>query len=119
MTKEMLDKLCGDIKASGTDIILQLPCDRIAPLLGELSRMLPYISLTREEEGVGIAAGIALAGAKPLMIVQSSGMGNMVNAILSLTNVHSSACHGSRSAVKTPSARSTAAPVATGGFVSV
>ncbi len=88
MTKEMLDKLCGDIKASGTDIILQLPCDRIAPLLGALSGMLPYISLTREEEGVGIAAGIALAGAKPLMIVQSSGMGNMVNAILSLTKFY-------------------------------
>jgi sulfopyruvate decarboxylase subunit beta len=48
----------------------------------------PDIPLTREEDGVGIAAGAVLAGAKPVMIVQSSGIGNMVNALLSLTKYY-------------------------------
>jgi sulfopyruvate decarboxylase subunit beta len=44
-----------------------------------------HVPLTREEEGVGICAGAALAGRRPAMFVQSSGIGNMVNALLSLT----------------------------------
>ena len=43
------------------------------------------IGLTREEDGVGISAGAYLAGARPLVVIQSSGLGNMFNALLSLT----------------------------------
>ena len=34
---------------------------------------------------MGISAGAFLAGARPLIALQSSGLGNMLNAILSLT----------------------------------
>jgi sulfopyruvate decarboxylase subunit beta len=88
MVDNILDKICTDIQDAGVDLVLQLPCDRIAPLLGRLSERIPYFTLSREEEGVGIAAGISLTGAKSLMIVQSSGIGNMVNAILSLTQFY-------------------------------
>jgi sulfopyruvate decarboxylase subunit beta len=44
-----------------------------------------HVPLTREEEGVGICAGAALSGKLPAMFVQSSGVGNMLNALLSLT----------------------------------
>jgi sulfopyruvate decarboxylase alpha subunit len=39
---------------------------------------------TREEEAVGIAAGLYLGGAKPALLMQSSGLGNTLNAIGSL-----------------------------------
>jgi sulfopyruvate decarboxylase subunit beta len=57
-------------------------------LLYLITKQFNDIPLTREEEGVGIAAGAVLAGAKPMMIVQSSGLGNMVNALLSLTQFY-------------------------------
>jgi sulfopyruvate decarboxylase len=44
-----------------------------------------HVPLTREEDGVGICAGAALSGKRPAMFIQSSGMGNMINALLSLT----------------------------------
>ncbi len=88
MTNEALNKLCSDLESLGIDVVLELPCDRIAPLLYLISKNFPYIPLTREEDGVGIAAGVALAGAKPLMVVQSSGLGNMVNALMSLTKFY-------------------------------
>jgi sulfopyruvate decarboxylase subunit beta len=44
-----------------------------------------HVPLAREEEGVGISAGAALSGKRPAMFVQSSGVGNMINALLSLT----------------------------------
>jgi len=43
------------------------------------------VGLNREENGVGISAGVYLAGTKPLMIIQSTGLGNSLNAIMSLT----------------------------------
>jgi sulfopyruvate decarboxylase subunit beta len=46
------------------------------------------VPLTREEEGAGIAAGAALAGERPAIFVQSSGVGNMLNALLSLTQFY-------------------------------
>src|SRR5512139_2681556 len=47
-----------------------------------------HLPLTREEEGVGICAGAALAGRRPALFVQSSGLGNMINALLSLTQFY-------------------------------
>jgi sulfopyruvate decarboxylase alpha subunit len=39
---------------------------------------------TREEEALGIAAGLYLGGARPAVMMQSSGLGNSINAIASL-----------------------------------
>lgn len=37
--------------------------------------------ISREEEGVGIASGLALGRAKPLMIIQDNGVGNALTAL--------------------------------------
>ena len=39
---------------------------------------------TREEEAVGIAAGLYLGGVRPAVLFQSSGLGNAANALASL-----------------------------------
>jgi sulfopyruvate decarboxylase subunit beta len=41
--------------------------------------------MNREENGVGVSAGVYLAAGKPLMIIQSTALGNSINAIMSLT----------------------------------
>jgi sulfopyruvate decarboxylase subunit beta len=80
--------LIRTIRECGVDTILFLPCDRIRSLLARMEKDFFYLPLTREEEGVGIAAGMALAGRRPAMLVQSSGIGNMINALLSLTGFY-------------------------------
>ena len=82
------DRLIGILQNNGIDFLSTLPCDRIKVLLERVKKEFFHIPLTREEEGVGISAGIALAGKKPAMFVQSSGIGNMVNALLSLTGFY-------------------------------
>jgi sulfopyruvate decarboxylase beta subunit len=84
------DKLLGILKDAGVDFTCSLPCEKIKDLLDMLRleygrTSLPHVPLTREEEGVGICAGISLAGKRPAIFVQSSGVGNMINALLSLT----------------------------------
>lgn len=39
------------------------------------------VPLTTEEEGVGLAAGAWLGGAKAVLLMQSSGVGNLANAL--------------------------------------
>ena len=78
-------ELCEELKARGIDLVSSIPCDRARGLFFRLPEEFRHIGLTREEDGVGISAGACLAGARPLIAIQSSGIGNMLNALLSLT----------------------------------
>jgi sulfopyruvate decarboxylase alpha subunit len=53
-------------------------------LAGLAAREVSLRSLTREEECVGYAAGQRLAGKRPVVLMQSSGLGNAINALGSL-----------------------------------
>jgi sulfopyruvate decarboxylase subunit beta len=72
------------LKNNRIDIAATLPCDRIKCLLPLISKNIRTIPLTREENGVGICAGAYLGGSRPVMVIQSTGIGNMINALLSL-----------------------------------
>jgi sulfopyruvate decarboxylase subunit alpha len=82
-------KLYKAIKNSGIDLILHLPCIMLKNLLEliEEKNEIQHISITREEEGVGIAAGASLCGKIPALLIQNSGIGNSVNAIKSLLHL--------------------------------
>jgi len=72
------------MKQERIDFVATLPCDRTKNLLPLALQSFNSIELTREEDGLGICAGAYLAGAHPLMIIQSTGLGNMFNALASL-----------------------------------
>jgi sulfopyruvate decarboxylase subunit alpha len=82
-------KLYNAINSSGIDLILYLPCIMLKNLLEliEEKNEIKHISITREEEGVGIAAGAYLCGKIPALLIQNSGIGNSVNAIKSLLHL--------------------------------
>jgi len=82
------EELIGILKKAGVDFTSSLPCEKIKYLLEMVGREFFHVPLTREEEGVGISAGAALSGKRPAMFVQSSGIGNMINALLSLTGFY-------------------------------
>lgn len=82
------EELIGILKSNGVDFTSSLPCEKIKTLLEMIEDSFFHVPLTREEEGVGISAGAALSGKKPAMFVQSSGIGNMINALLSLTGFY-------------------------------
>lgn len=72
------------LKNNRIDLAATLPCDRIKALLPLVVKNIKTVSLTREENGVGICAGVYLGGGRPVMVIQSTGLGNMINALLSL-----------------------------------
>jgi sulfopyruvate decarboxylase subunit alpha len=74
------------IKDSGIDFITSVPCLLLKDILKIIDdkEEIIYLPVTREEEGVGIAAGAYLGGKKPAVLMQNSGLGNSINAIISL-----------------------------------
>ncbi|MBN1134906.1 MAG: sulfopyruvate decarboxylase subunit beta [Methanosarcinaceae archaeon] len=78
------DTIIEIMKNNGIDMVATLPCDRIKNLLPLITSNFPEIPLTREENGIGICAGAYMAGGKPMMVIQSTGLGNMINALESL-----------------------------------
>ncbi|MEE9377555.1 MAG: sulfopyruvate decarboxylase subunit alpha [Candidatus Lokiarchaeia archaeon] len=78
------------MKNSGIDLILSLPCILLKNLLKLIDEKneIQHIPITREEEGVGIAAGAYLGGKTPAILMQNSGLGNSINAIKSLIQLY-------------------------------
>lgn len=86
----MIDQAIHDILVrTRVDIVLSVPCNMLGGLLKAVAAgPMRHIGVCREEEGVGVAAGAALAGKRPVLLMQNSGFGNSVNALLSLTSLY-------------------------------
>jgi len=78
------------LKENGYNFGATFPCSRLSNLfdLLENEEEIQIVPLTREEEGIGICAGAYMAGKKPFMLIQSSGLGNSFNAIASLLKTY-------------------------------
>ena len=79
------DEIIALLKDEGVNFFATYPCAKFQVLYNLVHSNFLSIGVTKEEEGVGICAGASLAGAKPSMLIQSTGLGNMINALCSLT----------------------------------
>ena len=86
ISRSLLDRL----KKAGADFFVTFPCKLLGDLIVEIENDpdVVHVPVTREEEGVGIAAGAYLGGKSPVMVIQNSGIGNSINALASLTMLY-------------------------------
>lgn len=84
------NEILNILKKYEYDFGVILPCSKIKNLINLIEKepSIKIIPITREEEGVGICAGAYLAGKKPFMLIQSSGLGNSFNALTSLIKTY-------------------------------
>lgn len=80
----------GALDKIGVDFVVTFPCNWTSLLLDLVAqdKKIKHVPVTREEEGIGVAAGGYLGGKKPAIIMQSSGIGNSLNALLSLNQTY-------------------------------
>jgi sulfopyruvate decarboxylase subunit beta len=74
----------GILKKEAIEYIISLPCDRTKDLCGILEKEFSYITISREEDGIGILSGLSLTGKRGVLQMQSSGLGNSLNALMTL-----------------------------------
>lgn len=78
--------LVAALKSNRIHLIAQVADRVLAPIvqLLESDGDVRVITLTREEEGIGILTGAYLGGTRGALLLQSSGFGNTLNALGSL-----------------------------------
>jgi sulfopyruvate decarboxylase subunit alpha len=74
------------LKEMGVDLVASVPCMNLREglTLIDSDQEIHHVSVSREEEGIGICAGAFMGGKKPALLMQNSGLGNSVNAFASL-----------------------------------
>src|SRR5438128_859804 len=79
--------VCAGVYAAGCRHVVYVPDNPLSHVLRVLHDEFADIRTTvatREEEAFGIAAGLYLGGIRPAVMLQSSGLGNSINALASL-----------------------------------
>jgi sulfopyruvate decarboxylase subunit alpha len=78
------------LEQNGYDFFTGVPCS----LFEGVTRILDaeprygYISAVREDSAIGIAAGAYLGGRQPVVLMQNSGLGVSINALVSLNQIY-------------------------------
>jgi sulfopyruvate decarboxylase len=67
-----------------------LPCDRLKVLIEYLSTSIPLWNLTRESAGIGLNFGWHLGGKRGGMLIQSTGLGNLITELITLPVLYNS-----------------------------
>jgi sulfopyruvate decarboxylase subunit alpha/phosphonopyruvate decarboxylase len=78
------DELCAELIADDFGPFFGTPCGMLAPLFAAAQDQGGLLTIAREDNAVGVAAGAAMAGRYPVVMMQNSGLGQSVNAIASL-----------------------------------
>jgi len=75
------------LEAQGYDFFSGVPCSLMESVISALEShpRLPYVPAVREDVAVGLAAGAWLAGRAPMVLMQNSGLGTSLNALVSLS----------------------------------
>jgi sulfopyruvate decarboxylase alpha subunit len=72
-----------EMKARSITTVCTIPDGGLTQLLDliEADKAMRLVTLTTEEEGIGIATGCWIGGGRPMIAMQSSGVGNCINAL--------------------------------------
>ncbi|MDG2308366.1 MAG: thiamine pyrophosphate-binding protein [Candidatus Binatia bacterium] len=79
------------LQSSGFDFFTGVPCSLIGSVLIALEDQ-GYVPETREDAALGLAAGAFMAGRRPVVLMQNSGLGVSLNAIGSLQQIYELPC---------------------------
>jgi sulfopyruvate decarboxylase subunit alpha len=83
-------EMLAALEASGFDFFCGVPCSLLKGLVSLLEKdeAKGYVSATREDSALGMAAGAFFGGKRPMVLMQNSGLGVSVNALASLHTLY-------------------------------
>jgi len=78
------------LESEGYDFFTGVPCSLLKGVIRRFDEepRWGYISAVREDSAVGLAAGAYMAGKKPVVFMQNSGLGVCLNALVSLNEIY-------------------------------
>jgi phosphonopyruvate decarboxylase len=78
------------LEANGYDFFAGVPCSLLKGVIRRFDEepRWGYVSAVREDSALGMAAGASMAGRRPAVFMQNSGLGVALNAIVSLNVIY-------------------------------
>lgn len=83
-----IDRMLSTFRLNGLDWLLTVPSAGLQRLYASYEEAGRCLYATREEEAIAIASGLRLGGANPVVVMQQTGVGNAINAVLSLADAY-------------------------------
>lgn len=87
--------LYAELRRRGFDFFVGVPCSGLNPFINDLRAdpEMQHLPAPREDVALAMAAGAAMGGRRPLVYLQSSGLGHLVNPITSLLKPYGISVH--------------------------
>ena len=84
------EQVLAAVDEIGVDYLVYIPCSTARPVLERLVPALGPCAFVAsvESEAVAIATGLALAGRRPLMMLQDTGLGNAITMLTTLPKAY-------------------------------
>src|SRR5437879_11237873 len=80
------------LQDAGFDFFTGVPDSTLGGIIATLIERRVYIPAVREDEAVGMAAGAYMGGRLPVVLMQNSGLGTSLNALISLNLIYLQPC---------------------------
>jgi len=88
MTDEDLQRMLEAFRYCKIEWLLVVPSTGLDIVYSYYETHHHCLYVTREEEAIAIATGLALGCARPLVLMQQSGVGNCLNAVFTLADAY-------------------------------
>ena len=88
MKKEFQEKIFNFLLKNGVDNFIGVPDSTLKDFISEGLKQKKIIITTREEEAIGIAAGMSLSQSNSLVFMQNAGFANSLSTITSLVQLY-------------------------------
>jgi sulfopyruvate decarboxylase TPP-binding subunit len=88
MNREQAQHLIDTLDACGVKYLITVPATGLEAVFQHFETSRHCIYATREEEAVAIATGLTLGGEKPIVMMAQAGVGNALNAVLTLADAY-------------------------------
>lgn len=82
------ERFCESLAARGMRFYTGVPCSYFTGAIAYATEHHTYVNAANEGAALAVAAGAALGGARPVVLLQNSGFGNLVNPLTSLSLVY-------------------------------
>ena len=77
--------------SNGVDKVTYLPCNKLNNLMQHVPETVEVWNITRESAGLGLCFGRSLAGKRSAMMIQNTGLGNLVTDLYTMQKLYQAA----------------------------
>lgn len=83
-----VDLFWQSLTKEGFSFFSGVPCSILKPVLSNIPSDIKYVPAVREDSALGVCSGAFLTGKKSIVLMQNSGLGNVINTLTSFNLIY-------------------------------